>query len=400
MTRLGAWPRRLAIALAVLLALWALAWLAVPPLLKSQAQSRLSDLLGRSVSIGAVDFRPWSLELTVSDVAIGPAPGGTQPLLKLARAYVDADAGSLWRRAPVIAALELDGLDLKLARTSPGHYDIDDLLARFAPDPAAPPAKPAEPQRFALYNLQLRDAAFSFDDRPVGRVHKLDAVQVSLPFLSNLPAHLEVTAQPHVAFRLNGAAFDSGAQATPFAARRKGELKLAFADLDLAGYAGYLPASLPLRLQKGALSADLALRFELPEGGRPEHGAQRQHGAAQPRRDRCRRRAAAQLAAAADRPARRAAVRAPRGAGHAEARRRAAARGTRRRRAPQSAGPRWRRPSAGAGAGGERGRVGTAGARRPVRHGRPASISSRSTMRACSGTMRRHARPPRCRSRR
>ena len=46
MSRLGAWPRRLAIALAVLLALWALAWLAVPPLLKSQAQSRLSELLG------------------------------------------------------------------------------------------------------------------------------------------------------------------------------------------------------------------------------------------------------------------------------------------------------------------------------------------------------------------
>ena len=87
MSRLGAWPRRLAIALAVLLALWALAWLAVPPLLKSQAQSRLSELLGRSVSIGAVDFRPWSLELTVSEVAIGPAPGGTQALLKLARQH-------------------------------------------------------------------------------------------------------------------------------------------------------------------------------------------------------------------------------------------------------------------------------------------------------------------------
>jgi hypothetical protein len=57
----------------------------------------------------------------------------------------------------------------------------------------------------------LRDAAFSFDDRPVARVHKLDAVQVSLPFLSNLPAHLEVTAQPRVAFRLDGTAFDSGA---------------------------------------------------------------------------------------------------------------------------------------------------------------------------------------------
>lgn len=269
MTRLGVWPRRAGIALAALLALWLLAWLAVPPLLKSQAQSRLSERLGRSVSIGEVDFRPWSLELTVRDLAIGPAAGASQPLLTLSRAYVNADAGSLWRRAPVVAALELDGLTLRVARTAPGHYDIDDLLARFAADAQQPASTSDEPMRFALYNVQLRDAALSFDDRPVQRVHKLESLEVSLPFLSNLPSQLEVLVQPHVAFKLNGAAFDSGAQATPFAARHQGELKLAFTELDLAHYAGYLPASLLVRLQRGSLGADLNVRFAAPDGAAP-----------------------------------------------------------------------------------------------------------------------------------
>lgn len=251
-----------------MLLLWALAWLAVPPLLQSQAQSRLSALLGRSVEIGAVDFRPWSLELTVRDVAIGPAPGASQPLLRWSRAYVNADAGSLWRRAPVIAAAELDGLQLHLTRTAPGHYDIDDLLARFATAPA-PPAEASPPARFALYNLRLRDAALSFDDRPAQRVHRVESLQVSLPFVSNLPAFVDVNVEPHVAFKLDGTAFDSGAQSTPFAQRRRGELKLAFAGLDLASYAGYLPASLPVRLQRAVLDADLSLRFELPEGADP-----------------------------------------------------------------------------------------------------------------------------------
>src|SRR5215831_469698 len=46
------WLRGLAIAVAVVLLLWGLLWLAVPPLLKSQLQSRLSDLLGRPVTLG------------------------------------------------------------------------------------------------------------------------------------------------------------------------------------------------------------------------------------------------------------------------------------------------------------------------------------------------------------
>ena len=52
------WLRGTAIALAALLLLWGLLWLAVPPLLKSQAQQRLSALLGRTVTIGAVQFAP------------------------------------------------------------------------------------------------------------------------------------------------------------------------------------------------------------------------------------------------------------------------------------------------------------------------------------------------------
>ncbi|WP_298831515.1 DUF748 domain-containing protein [uncultured Piscinibacter sp.] len=267
LSRLGAWPRRLAIAMAVLLALWALAWLAVPPILKSQAQGRLSALLGRSVSLAEVDFRPWSLELTVRDLEVGPSAGSEQPLLRWSRAYVNADAASLWRRAPVFSAIELDGVQIHVARLAPGQYDIDDLLARFVSDPSVP--ADSEPARFALYNLRLRDAALTFDDRPARRVHRVDSLQVSLPFISSLPAHLEVTVEPHVAFKLDGAAFDSGAQATPFAAQHSGELKMAVAGLDLAHYAPYLPASLPLRLQRGVLSADVALRFELPEGADP-----------------------------------------------------------------------------------------------------------------------------------
>lgn len=276
--RRARWARRAAQALAGLLGLWLVAWLGVPPLLKWQAQQRLGEALGRTVTIGAVDFRPWSLDLEVHDLAVAAAPGAaaSEPQLRLDRLHVNASAASIVRRAPVLEALELDGLRLNVAHTARGHYDIDDLIARFAPAPDAPPAEPA---RFALYNVQLRDAALRFDDRPAGRVHTLDGVTLALPFISNLPSQVDVQVEPRLAFRLNGTAFDSGAQATPFAQSRDGELRLAFADLDLAPYLGYLPAALPVRLQRGAVSADLRLRFALPEGGTPSLVLQGRAGA-------------------------------------------------------------------------------------------------------------------------
>ena len=263
------WIRRFAWAVGALLLLWGAAWLGGPPLLKWQAQTRLSELLGRSVTIGAVELLPWSLELTVRDVAIGPAPGATSadPQVQLGRLHVDVSGASLWRGAPVVEALDVDAPRIRLTRTAAGHYDIDDLIAKFAPKPDAPAS--TEPARFALYNLELRDGQLLFDDKPAGRQHRVDALHLALPFLSNLPAQVDVKVEPHLAFKFNGTPFDSGAQATPFAKNRSADLKLVMGELELAPYKPYLPASLPVRLERGAVAAEIALQFAQPEGAAP-----------------------------------------------------------------------------------------------------------------------------------
>ncbi len=261
------WLKRVAWGVAALLLLMVAAWLAVPALLKWQVPVRASEALGRAVTLGDASFRPWSLELTLRDLTVAGLPPAKAPLLQLSQVHANLSVASIFKRAPVIEALELDGLRLALARTGEGHYDIDDLVARFTP---AADAKPAgEPTRFALYNLQVRDAQVRFDDRPVGRVQQLESLTLALPFVSNLPAEVDIKVEPRLAFKLNGTPFDTGAQATPFAQTRTGDIKLAFTDLDLAPYLGYLPASLPVRLAAGRASADLALRFALPPSGAP-----------------------------------------------------------------------------------------------------------------------------------
>src|SRR5438876_812825 len=91
------WHRRAAWAIVGLLLLWALAWAAV-------LEKIASEKLGRQVTVGAVDFKPWSLELTLNDLVIAknakirPAANQANPVstapdgarLKIRRIYIDA----------------------------------------------------------------------------------------------------------------------------------------------------------------------------------------------------------------------------------------------------------------------------------------------------------------------
>jgi uncharacterized protein involved in outer membrane biogenesis len=262
--RLVVWYRRAAWAVGCLLLLWALAWAALPWLLQSQGQTRLSALLGRQVTIGSVEFSPWSLELTVRDFAVATADGSSAQLA-VDRVYIDAELQSLLRLAPVVDAIRVEGVKAQLTHTGQGHYDIDDVLAHLQP---APDAEPSAPPRFALYNLELVNASLDFHDQgAVGpaRLHTLRGVQLSVPFISSLSSQRDVLVAPHLAFVLNGSAFDSAAQGTPFAQTRSGEATLQIRQFDLEPYLSYVPAGLPVRLRSAVVDADLKLDFRQAE---------------------------------------------------------------------------------------------------------------------------------------
>ncbi|TAM44841.1 MAG: DUF748 domain-containing protein [Burkholderiaceae bacterium] len=252
------WARRGAWTIVGVLVLWAIGWLAVPPVLKSQAQKIASEQLGRRVTIGAVAFKPWTLELTLTDLAVATADGAGQQL-HIPRIYIDGSIQSVLRLAPVIDRITVDDPSLKLARVSDGHYDIDDILARFN----KPSSKPAgKPLHFALYNMVLNGGSMNITDKVIGKTQQLRDLSLSVPFLSNLDSKRDMLVTPRLAFTLNGSHFDSSAEGTPFAQTHKTDATLKLAGFDLAPYLNYLPASLPVRLRSGVIDADVKVAFE------------------------------------------------------------------------------------------------------------------------------------------
>jgi uncharacterized protein involved in outer membrane biogenesis len=253
------WVRRGIVALLVLLAFWVIAWLAVPPIAKSQLQKIASEKLGRQVTVGKIDFKPWTLELTLNDLRIATADG-SKPQVAIQRIYADAELQSLFRLAPVIDAVTVDGPAILLTHQADGKYDIDDILAKLSAGP--PPDPNAKPARFAIYNIAINGGSVDFDDQTVKRKHELREFVLKVPFLSNLASQRDINTEPKLAFTLNGSKFDSAAFTTPFSDSRKTDAHVQFKGLDLVPYLGYIPGGLPVRLQAGSLDADLKIGFE------------------------------------------------------------------------------------------------------------------------------------------
>lgn len=265
------WLRWLAIASLALLGLWLLLWALVPVVVKGQIESQASARLGRPVSVGRVEFVPWSLQLTLVDLAVARArqepsspqePGdvASLPQVQIARIHINASLQSLWRLGPVLDGVEVDAPVLRLSRDASGRLDVQDVLERLSE-----PGEPSRPLSFALYNIAVRNGRAELWDQGPQRRHVLEQLQLQLPFISNLASQREVRVTPHLAFVLNGSPFESSAQSTPFTDLRQTEIALRWQGMDLAPYLGYIPAAVPVHPHAGVLDADLRIAFEQHE---------------------------------------------------------------------------------------------------------------------------------------
>lgn len=254
------WFRPAVRALAGLIALWLITWLAIPPLVKGPLERIASEQLGRTVTVGGIDFEPWSLEFALRDVTVAGA-NGAPPQLTIGRIYADGELQSLLRLAPVVDAFTIENPVLRITHLGDGRYDVDDIIAKVTA-PKSEPEPDTGPARLALYNLALTGGSIDFIDNTVSETHEVRALALKVPFISTLPSQREVKVEPHLAFTLDGSRFDSSAEGTPFAQTGKADAQIRLDGLNLAPYLGYLPANLPVKVLGATLDADVKVAFE------------------------------------------------------------------------------------------------------------------------------------------
>ncbi|HEX7916433.1 DUF748 domain-containing protein, partial [Rudaea sp.] len=160
-----------------------------------------------------------------------------------------------------------------LARTADGRFNFSDLIDRFAGPPAkqdgAPAARPSadakapppEPARFSLSNISVHRGEIRFDDKPTNASHRVEDIEIGIPFLANLPSDVDVFVQPLLAARIDGRPLRIEGQTKPFKDSLESTIDLTLDRLDLPQYLAYVPSELPVAIPKGLVSGSVRAHF-------------------------------------------------------------------------------------------------------------------------------------------
>ncbi len=229
---------------------------AVPPILKSVLTTQLTAALHREVAITEVRVNPFALSATLRGLAV-KEPKGPEIFASFEELYLNLEASSLFRWAVVVKEVRLTKPFVRVVRRPDETYNFSDLVPR--PQPTAAAAKPA---RFSVNNIQVVDGGAEFSDEPTQKTHAVRAVNLGVPFLSNIPSHIETFVQPGLSAVVNGTRYAVEGQTKPFADSLETTLDVNVADLDLPYYLAYVPSELlTFRMPSGRLDAKLAIVF-------------------------------------------------------------------------------------------------------------------------------------------
>jgi hypothetical protein len=171
-----------------------------PPILKSQFSSRLSEYLGRPVTIEQLRINPFALSLTVRGFELEEPAGGL--FVGFEELYVNFQVSSLLRRAYTFDRIELIGPHGLVKVLPDGNLNFSDLLAPSGSSEAlsgsseaiSDSSEASSDQGKALpavliFHLKISQGRFAFSDlsRPTPFEATFSPVQITLEDFSTRP---------------------------------------------------------------------------------------------------------------------------------------------------------------------------------------------------------------------
>lgn len=247
--------------------------LVLPPLARHMIVKDATERLGRDVVVDRVSVNPYTLEATVEGLRV-LEPDHKAEFVSFERLDVNGSAASFYRFAPIVDRVTLTGLKVNLVRDGENHYNLSDILARLQAAAKAKAAAgkgkaPEKPGRFSLSNIRLVNAAIDFDDRPVGRKHRVSEINLAVPFVSNLPRHLKEYVEPTFAANVNGSPVLLTGETKPFENTMSTHFTFDAKAVDVRRYLAYLPTRLPVRVESGTLDAHVTVKLAQAAGKDP-----------------------------------------------------------------------------------------------------------------------------------
>ncbi|TKB26471.1 DUF748 domain-containing protein [Desulfopila sp. IMCC35006] len=250
--------------LAILIASYcALGFLGVPYYLTRILPANFHEKSTMVLEPATVTFNPFTFRLQAGDWRIRTESGAT--LLSLHSLQADIAPLAIFRGDMVSKTFTINGLELNVVREPDGSYNFQPIFGTDKHRNIAELIKASElPFFFSLNNISITGSKITFNDKPAGKIHTAEKIELDLPTLANTSFQTDHYLRPHFSAVVNGSPVElSGrtnlGQTTPD--EQETRLAINVQDLELPTYGGYLPFTLPMACTKGTASGKIDLLF-------------------------------------------------------------------------------------------------------------------------------------------
>jgi uncharacterized protein involved in outer membrane biogenesis len=243
-------------------------FLLVPPIVKGVLEKKLPQVLKRQVRIEKIRLNPFALSATVEGLAIAQKKGSGD-FVSFNRFHVNLACLSLVKQALIIQSVSLNGLTFDFSRVDNTSFSFSDLL------PAPGEEKPRQEEKksgdflFSINNIEITEGKILYHDMPRGIGHRVEELELAIPWISNFPTHIESHVLPKFSAFVDGRPISLSGQTKPFADSQATELELKLNGLNLPEYLTYVSNPTKLRLKSARLALDTKLSYRLESDKTP-----------------------------------------------------------------------------------------------------------------------------------
>ncbi len=237
----------------------------LPAIVRSQLETKLTEVLYRQTTVAEVKFNPFTLQCAVNGFQIRDKEKD-QVFVGFDSLQCNVQGVSLFKLAVIVKSISLINPSVNVALHEDLSWSFSDLLVSSKDKEDEVEKKHS---LFSLHNIEISGGKICFDDQVEGMTHEITDLHLAIPYVSDLPSDIEIFTQIAFDAVVNGTAIGMKGGSKPFHASRQSEFDINFTDIDLTKYLTYLPDDLGLAVHSGLLDLTLFFSFMQHEDGKP-----------------------------------------------------------------------------------------------------------------------------------
>lgn len=240
-----------------------LGFIIIPLTAKYMAPKKIKEIINRDVEIEKIRFNPFAFSLKIEKFKIY-TKDKENIFAGFDKFYVNIGfLSSIFKLSPVISEIYLNSPEFYVEKGKNNQFNFSDLIP-----PKKEEVEKAEKKQndknfgFLATDLKIDNAGLIFVDKPFNTTHKIEKLNLSIPFISGFEKDKEVPVHIYLSGRANGADINLDLVSKPFLTNLKSSANLKINNISIPFYYSYMKNSVNFLTKSGTLNIDMKALFE------------------------------------------------------------------------------------------------------------------------------------------